>query len=147
MWRDFKEKSKRKEKRAIFLFLFLFFSKNKLESIHCTQWRGSREKKKKIRDKLKGWSFWSLRFFPHFFLKGAPIQLMGSIRLFWSLPIYLLGFFPKIWMWSNKFNHAFIWFCFFWGWTQLPFCITRFHITMQCKKQFIWLIFLMKFVW
>jgi hypothetical protein len=59
-----RKKAKKTEKKSF--FFFKFFSKNKLKTIHSTQWGGSREKKKKIRGNLKGWSFWSLRFFPHF---------------------------------------------------------------------------------
>jgi len=58
--------------------------------------------------------------------------------LFWNLPIYLWGFFSKYECWVIDlimiFYHFFVLGC------QLPFCITSFHITMKCKKQFIWLI-------
>jgi len=49
----------------------------------------------------------------------------------------LVGFLIKIWMSGNWFNHASTLFYFF----GLSFCISRFHITMKCKKQVIWLIF------
>jgi hypothetical protein len=46
----------------------------------------------------------------------------------------LVGFLLKIWMFGNWFNHASISFCFL-G-CHLPFCLTRFHITMWLKLQF-----------
>jgi hypothetical protein len=60
--------------------------------------------------------------------------------LFWNLPIYLLSFFLKYEYWvidliMSLYNFIFL------G-RHLRFCIVRFHITMKCKKQFIWLIFL-----
>jgi hypothetical protein len=65
--------------------------------------------------------------------------------LFWSLPIYLMGFFSKYECQVIDLNMPLYHFIFL-G-CHLPFCIMRFHITMKCKKQFIWLIFKMKFVW
>jgi hypothetical protein len=58
--------------------------------------------------------------------------------LFWSLPIYLLSFFSKYecWVIDLMALYHFI----FLG-CHLPFCIMRCHITMKCKKQFIWLNF------
>jgi len=65
--------------------------------------------------------------------------------LFWSLPIYLLGLFSKYECWViDLIMSSYI---IFFGGCHLPFFIKRFHITMKCKNQFIWLIFKMKFVW
>jgi hypothetical protein len=64
-----------------------------------------------------------------------------------SSSIYLLGFFWKYeccWVINLiMFLHHFIlfWFYFILG-CLLPFCITRFHTTMKCLKQFKWSIFL-----
>ncbi len=58
--------------------------------------------------------------------------------LFWSLPIYLLGFFSKYECCATNLirllHHFYFLGCHF------PFCIARFHITMKCRNQFIWLI-------
>jgi hypothetical protein len=52
--------------------------------------------------------------------------------LFWSLPIYLLGFFSKYECWVTDLImplcHLIFLGC------HLPFCITRFRITMECRK-------------
>jgi hypothetical protein len=65
--------------------------------------------------------------------------------LFWSVPIYLLGFFSKYECWVTHLIMSLYHFiclgCHF------PFCIMRFHITMTCKKQFIWVSFWMNFIW
>ncbi len=59
--------------------------------------------------------------------------------LFWNLPIYLLGFFSKYECWVTDLimplYHFILLGC------HLPFCITRFHITMKHIKKFIWPIF------
>jgi hypothetical protein len=52
--------------------------------------------------------------------------------LFWSLPIYLLGFFSKYECWVTDLNMH-LYHLFFWG-CHLPFYTTRFHITMKCKN-------------
>jgi hypothetical protein len=52
--------------------------------------------------------------------------------LFWSLPIYLLGFFSKYECWVADLVMPLCHFIFL-G-CRLSFCITRFHITMKCKK-------------
>jgi hypothetical protein len=59
--------------------------------------------------------------------------------LFWSLPIYLLDFFSKYECWAT--NLIMFLYHFILLGCQLPFCSTRFHIIMKCKKIFIWLIF------
>jgi hypothetical protein len=55
--------------------------------------------------------------------------------LFWSLLIYLLGFFSKYEDLIMPLYHFIFLGC------HLLFCITRFLIIMKCKKEFIWLIF------
>jgi hypothetical protein len=66
--------------------------------------------------------------------------------LFWSLSIYyFLGFFSKYECWVNNLIMPLYQIFFFGDTNELPFCITRFHITMKCKKQFIWLVIKMIF--
>jgi hypothetical protein len=52
--------------------------------------------------------------------------------MFWSLPIYLLGFFSKYECWVTDLimplYQSILLNC------HLPFCITRFHIVMKCKN-------------
>jgi hypothetical protein len=59
--------------------------------------------------------------------------------LFWSLPIYLLGFFSTYECWVIDLI-MFLYHLLFWVDTS-TFLYHKFHITMKCKKQFIWLIF------
>jgi hypothetical protein len=54
--------------------------------------------------------------------------------LFWSLPIYLLGFFSKNERWVTDLIMPLYHFIFL-G-CHLPFCIGKFHITINCKKKF-----------
>jgi hypothetical protein len=63
--------------------------------------------------------------------------------LFWGLPIYLLGFFSKYECWVTDWIVLLYHFVFL-G-CHWSFSITRFYITMECKKQFIWLIIKMNF--
>ncbi len=52
--------------------------------------------------------------------------------LFWNLPIYFLGFFSKYECWVIDLIVSLYHFTFLC--CHLHFCITRFHITMKCKK-------------
>jgi hypothetical protein len=88
----------------------------------------------------------TLQFFYCPKLVDAHVWILGCTHsidgLFWSVSIYyLLGFFLKYECWVTNLIMP-LYQIFFWG-CHLPFCITRFHITMKCKKQFIWLIFKM----
>ncbi len=94
-----------------------------------------------------GKDLWTVFFFKLFLIlpqvNGGTCVEFGCTHpidgFFKNLPIYVLGFFSKYECLVNWFNHASISFLF-WG-SHLPFCVTRLHIVIECKKQFIWLIF------